>query len=268
MLLKDKVAVVHGAAGAVGSAVARAFAREGARVFLAGRTLASVDRLAREIVREGGQAEAAEVDALDERAVEAHATAVATKGGRIDAAFNAVGIAATEVEAKRMQGTPFVELPLDAFATPIATYTRAHFVIARAAARRMVERRSGVILVHTPEPARIGGPLLGGMAPAWAALEAMTRSLSAELAPHGVRAVGLRTTGLPETATIDVIFGIHAKALGIGRDQFRGFVEGMTHTKRSTTLADLAAAAVFLASDRGRGMTGTVANLTGGLIVD
>jgi enoyl-[acyl-carrier-protein] reductase (NADH) len=80
--------------------------------------------------------------------------------------------------------------------------------------------------------------------------------------------VCIRSSGMPETATIDVVFGLHAKALGISRDQFQGFIESMTHRKRSTTLAEVANTAVFLASDLGSGMTGTVANLTGGLIVD
>ena len=137
-----------------------------------------------------------------------------------------------------------------------------------AAARHMVENRSGVILIHTPEPARLGAPLVGGMGPAWAAMEAFNRNLSAEFASHGVRAVCLRSTGLPETHTIEVVFGLHAKAMGISREQFLAFVEGMTHRKRSSTLAEVANAAVFLASDMASGMTGTVANLTGGMIVD
>lgn len=132
----------------------------------------------------------------------------------------------------------------------------------------MVEQRSGVILVHTPEPARLGAPLVGGMGPAWAAMEAFNRNLSAEFGPYGIRAVCIRSTGLPETHTIDIVFGLHAKAIGISREQFQGIIEGMTHRKRSATLAEVADTAVFLASDRSGGMTGAVVNLTGGLIVD
>jgi NAD(P)-dependent dehydrogenase (short-subunit alcohol dehydrogenase family) len=106
------------------------------------------------------------------------------------------------------------------------------------------------------------------MGPAWAALEALCRSLSAELGPHGVRAVCLRTTGIPESGTIDVVFGLHAKARGITREQFQTAVEGMTHRRRSTTLRELADVAAFLASDRAAAMTGTVANLTGGIAAD
>src|SRR5262249_56676460 len=102
-----------------------------------------------------------------------------------------------------MQGSPLLELSAEAFMRPVSHYLRSSFLTARAAARRMRPRGSGVILMHTPEPARLGLPLVGGMAPAWAAMEALTRSLSAELASQGIRAVCLRSTGLPETGTID-----------------------------------------------------------------
>jgi len=76
MLLEDKVAVIYGAGGSIGGAVAWAFAREGARVFLAGRTMAQLDKVADEIRRNGGAADTAVVDALDERAVDEYVNAV------------------------------------------------------------------------------------------------------------------------------------------------------------------------------------------------
>ena len=263
MLLDTKSAVIYGAGGAVGAAVARAFAREGAHVFLTGRTLASVDSLAGEISATGATAEAALVDALDEEAVEKHLASIAEKTGRIDISFNAIGI-----PQQGMQGIPLTALSVESFALPVVTYMRSHFITARAAAKRMVERKSGVLLMHTPEPARLGAPLIGGMAPAWAAMEALSRDLSAEFASQGVRAVCLRSTGLPETATIDVVFGLHAKALGISRKEFQALMEGMSHNRRSTTLMELANAAVFAASDLSSAMTGAVINLTGGKVVD
>ena len=268
MLLENKNAVIYGAGGAIGAAVALAFAREGARVFLTGRRLSNVNVVAEQISATGGTAEADQVDALDEHSVEEHLGEVVEKAGNIDISFNAIGIPATEVARQGMQGLPFTRLPLEAFSLPIATYTRAQFVTARAAARRMVEQRSGVILMHTPEPGRLGVPLVGGMGLAWAAMEALCRNLSAEVASSGVRVVCLRSTGLPETATIDVVFGIHAKVLGITPKQFQELLESRSHTRRSTTFAQLTGAAVFLASDRAGGMTGTVANLTGGEVAD
>src|SRR6478752_8986809 len=204
MLLENKNAVIYGAAGAVGSTVARAFAREGARVFLTGRNLGAIQTLGKEISVAGGTAETAEVDALDEQAVTSHLDAVVNQAGTVDISFNAIGI-----PQQGMQGIPLTELSVESFTLPITTYTQSHFVTGRAAGRHMITQRSGVVLMHTPEPARVAAPLLGGMSPAWAAMESLNRAFSAEWAPHGVRAVCLRTTGMEETPTIDVVFGLH-----------------------------------------------------------
>lgn len=263
MLLDNKTAIVYGAGGAIGGAVSRAFAREGARVFLTGRKREAIEAVARDILAANGAAETDEVDALDERAVEEHLRAVASKRGTIDISFNAIGIA-----QQGIQGVPLAELSVERFMLPVSTYTRAHFLTARAAARHMASKRAGVILMHTPEPGRMGAPLVGGMGPAWAALEALTRDLSAELAATGVRVVCIRSKGIPETGTIDVVYGAHAKALGITRDQFQAFVDGMSHTRRPSTLAELTNTAVFVASDLAGGLTGTVVNLTAGKIAD
>lgn len=90
MLLEDKTAVIYGGGSAVGGAVARAFAREGASVFLAGRSRAKLDQVAREISASGGRAETTELDALDRRAIDEHADAVAASAGGINVALNAM----------------------------------------------------------------------------------------------------------------------------------------------------------------------------------
>jgi NAD(P)-dependent dehydrogenase (short-subunit alcohol dehydrogenase family) len=264
MLLKDKVAVIYGAGGAIGSAVAGRLAREGAKVYLTGRRLEPVQAVADLIASHGGAAEAAVVDALNEGDVEGHIASVIEKAGKVDISFNAI----TAVPQPGTQGIPIAELPVENFLAPINLYLRSHFITARTAAKRMAAAGTGVILMNTPEPARIGAALVGGMGPAWAAMEALSRNLSAEFGPNGVRSVVLRSTGMPETETIDVVFGLHAKALGITPEQFQGFVESLTHRKRSTSVAEVAEFAAFLASDKASAMTGTVANLTGGLIVD
>lgn len=269
MLLKNKVAVIDGAGGAVGCAVATAFAKEGAKVFLAGRTGAKVEGVAHKILADGGVAEPAEVDALDEALIAKHLDETVGKAGGIDISFNATGVPTSVVAERGMQGVPLPDISVESFMLPITTYTRSHFLTGRAPARRMAHaKRSGVILMHTPEPARAGFPMLGGMGLAWAAVEAICRSFSAEFASFGIRCARLRTTGLPETETIQILFATHAKILGISSDNFRKMMEGTAHTRRSTTLQELTNAAVFLASDLAAGMTGTVANLTGGKVSD
>jgi len=262
MILKDKVAVIYGAGGAVGGAVARAFGSEGARLFLTGRHLASVEAVAEDIMSAGGSAEAAEVDALDEQALDKHLQSVTDRAARVDISFNAIGIPNPKIRA------PLVELDLEQFSLPIATYTRSYFLTARLAARRMVANRSGVIMTVTSTPSRTGTPLVGGGGAAMAAVEALSRDLSAELAPQGVRVVGLRPQGMPETGRIKESFGLYAKASGMTWEQFQELLAGRTHTRRLSTLAEMANVAVFMASDQASGMTGTVVNLSMGSLDD
>jgi NAD(P)-dependent dehydrogenase (short-subunit alcohol dehydrogenase family) len=260
MMLDDKVAVVYGAGGAIGGAVARAFAAEGARVFLTGRAPAGVEAVAADI---GGSAAAAVVDAADERAVDDHLAAVVEEAGRIDISFNAIGVPDTDII-----GVPLLDLDLDRFALPIATYTTSYFLTARLAARRMIPNKSGVIMTITSLPARTGTRLNGGYGPAHAAKDALTRDLSVELAPQGIRVVGLRPHGMPETRTMRDLFDTKAQALGMTWEQFRVYLAGMSHPRRVLALEETANMAAFLASDRASGMTGTTVNLTMGGVDD
>src|SRR3712207_2316876 len=115
MLLENKNAVIYGAAGAVGGAIVRTFAREGADVHLAGRTRKTLEAVADEITKAGGHATAGVVDAIDEESVRRHAAEVVTGAGRIDVSVNAVGIA-------HEQGIPLRELPLEGYLRPITAY--------------------------------------------------------------------------------------------------------------------------------------------------
>lgn len=263
MMLQNKVAVIYGAGGAIGGAVARAFAREGARVFSTGRLRAPVETVARDIVASGGFAEAAEVDALDETAVDQHLQSVINQAGRIDISFNAIGVPT----AKNL-GVPLVDLEVDHFCAPIMAYARSYFLTARLAARRMIPQKTGVIMTVTALPARVGYPLNGGYGPAQAAKEALTRCLSGELAPHGIRVVGLRPHGIPETPTMKEVFELKRRGSDLTWEQFQGYLTSTTHPRRGMTLAEVANAAVLMASDKASGMTGTNVNLSLGAVDD
>jgi NAD(P)-dependent dehydrogenase (short-subunit alcohol dehydrogenase family) len=263
MILKDKVGVIYGAAGDIGGAVARAFGREGATLFLTGRALAPVEALAEEIVAAGGSADAAEVDALDERAVDEHLQSVIDKAGRIDISFDAIGIPQEE-----QQGIPLTDLPVEDFTLPIVTHATAYFLIARLAARRMIANRSGVIMTVTSLLSRTGIPSVGGYGSAMAAKEALTRDLSAELAPHGIRVVGLRPQGMPETRTVREGSKPRAEASGMTWEQWQERLANKTHPRRLMRLEEMVNVAVFMASDAASGMTGTTVNLTMGSLDD
>jgi len=254
MLLNGKVAVIHGAGGAIGGAVARTFAREGAKVFLCGRKVADIEAVADEIVAAGGDAVAAAVDALHEEAVEQHAASVVKQAGRIDVILNAIGF-------KVVQGIPLIDLSREDFISPITTWTTAQFLTARAAARHMVPQRSGVILMLSSSPARLAIASTGGFGVACAAIEGLSRTLTAELSPHGVRVVCIRPHRIGETLGPDPDFRMD-------RDEFRSLIENMTLLKRLPTLADVANTAAFMASDNAAAMTGAVANVTCGMSID
>jgi NAD(P)-dependent dehydrogenase (short-subunit alcohol dehydrogenase family) len=193
--------------------------------------------------------------------VDEHLQSVVDRAGRIDISFNAVGLPSTNVV-----GVPLIDLEVEHFSLPIASYTRSYFLTARAAARRMLVNKSGVIMTVTSLPARAGNLLVGGYGPAHAAKEALTRSLSAELAPHGIRVIGVRPHGIPETQTMRDVYDL--KGGGLTWEQFQGYLASTTHPKRVMTLAEVANVAAFMASDGASGMTGTIVNLTMGSLDD
>jgi len=259
--LENKVAVVYGD-GAIGAALAKAFAREGAKVCLTGRTQTKLDAIANEINFDGGAIETTKLDALDEQAVEKHMNEVVEKNGKIDISFNAIGIRQQDVRS-----IPLIELPVEKFMLPVTTYVQSHFITAVAAAKRMMKQGHGVLLNHTPNASRISPAFSGGLVPAWAAIEALFRSLSVECGQSGVRAVTLVTTAMPETPLIEELIKVRAKSYGISCEQFCATMAGQTHRKQLTTIEELTNAAVFLASGDGSAITGTILNLTAGIIV-
>ena len=190
MLLEGKTAVVYGGGGKVVGAVARAYASEGARVFLAGRTIGTLDEVAEDVASAGGVAETAQVNALDEQAIEKHIGEVVERAGSVDISFNAISI-------QDVQLIPLVEMTREDFMRPISTGTSTHFLTARAAARRMATQGSGVILTFSASSVRafFPGVYVGGFGIACTAIEALTKQLAAEVGPDGIRVNCLRSEG-------------------------------------------------------------------------
>ena len=249
MQLEGKVAIVYGAGGPMGGAVARAFGTEGARLFLAGRTISKVRAIADEIESAGGRAHAAEVDVDDRDAVERHADKVTAAAGRIDISFNAAGTNA-------VQNTALVDMSLDDFMQPINEAARRHFVTTTAAARRMAPQGSGAIVMLTSSAAKEWRHQMGGFSVACASIEVLNRTLAGELKGTGVRVACIRANFTPETVTSGLPDGA---------------TDGLlvdTLIPRLPRLTEIGAAAVFLASDAAGATTGTVLDLTCGAIVN
>jgi 3-oxoacyl-[acyl-carrier protein] reductase len=261
VLLENKNAVIYGAGGTVGGAVARAFAREGATVLLAGRTLATLNIVEAEISAAGGRAETAQVDVLDERAVDEHADAAAERLGGIDVSFNAISHG-------DVHGPGLVDMTFDDFSRPIVTALRAQFLTARAAARLMIKRRSGVILAITATTARLAIPNVGGTGVTFDAIEALCRQWAAELGPHGIRVVWLRTTGIPEALQGEDFPDYGRGSGGMTRSELVAWLRGMTMLNRLTSLEDVGNVAAFMASDHAIAMTASAANMTCGSVPD
>ena len=260
MLLENKNAVIYGG-GIVGRAVAGAFAREGAKVFLAGRTLATLDSAAAEISAAGGGVETVQVDALDERAVNDFVGTVVQRSGSIDVSFTAIGHG-------DVHGPPLIDMSFEDFARPVTTAIRSQFLTGKAAARHMVKQGSGVILAITATTARQAIPHVGGTAVTFDAIEALCRQWASELGPHGVRAVWLRTTGLPEALKGDVFPDYGTGSGSMTRSELIAWQESKTMLNRSTSLAEVGNVAAFIASDQATAMTACMANMTCGAVPD
>jgi NAD(P)-dependent dehydrogenase (short-subunit alcohol dehydrogenase family) len=246
MQLEDKNAVIYGAAGSMGAAVARAVAREGAHVFLAGRTLSTLEALCEDIRRDGGTADVAIVDAMDQKSVATHCQHVVEVAGRIDISFNAISY-------RVVQNIPLVEMSLEDFIAPIEDACRTHFITATVAARQMQAQRSGVIILLSATSALESRHQMGGFNLACASIEALTRSLAGEIGHDGVRVVGLRPNFTPETypgvTDKDVALNVSNTLLG-----------------RLPRLSEVAGTVVYLASDAAGAMTGAVVNLSCGAV--
>ena len=220
----------------------------------AARSVVRLEPVMEAITEAGGKAEAAEVDALDQAAIEAHLAGIVQQAGTIDVSFNAIWIRGD------LQGTPLLQMTSDDFTTPVLTGVTTHFLTATAAARHMVAKQSGVILTLSSSSSVLSGRdrrfhVTGGFSTACAAIEALSRSLAGELGPRGIRVVCLRPDALPET-------------WGTDPTEVRTYMQDGTALGRLPTLAEVAHAAAWIASDRASAMTGTVANLSCGSIMD
>jgi 3-oxoacyl-[acyl-carrier protein] reductase len=263
-ILKGKHAVIFGAGGSIGTAVAKEFAAEGARVFLAGRTKTSLEAVAKQITEAGGEAQTAVVDALDDAGVNRYLDGIAKQAGKIDILIDLTGPLASEYG----NGKVAAELPVDEFMVPLTTIVRSHYITARAAARHMVSQKSGVIIFVTGSPARPHVPGATAIGAAFSALENLTMNLAFEVSPLGVRVVCLRTVANVDSRPILDTMDFVAGRMNITRQQAIGQVALSNFLKVPATVKDTANAAVLIASDRARMMTGTVVNASAGAALD
>lgn len=249
MLLENKTAVIYGGGGSIGGAMARAFAAEGARVFLAGRTPATLEAVAEDIRGAGGLAETAVVDALDEAAVNGWVDSVAGVAGSVDISVNLV--------SQEAIFKPLLDMPVDDFGHAMNTLARSFLLTAQAAARHMVKQGSGVILNFGGSDSTNSTPGLGTVQVGGDLVEGMRRQWACELGPHSIRVVSMRTGGIPESMP-DIP----------ETEQYKQQMVDATLLGRAATLADVGRVAAFLVSDQARTITSTQVNISCGALVD
>jgi NAD(P)-dependent dehydrogenase (short-subunit alcohol dehydrogenase family) len=261
--LQDKTAVIFGAGGEVGAAVANAFARQGARVFLSGRTVAHVKAVADAIPDSGTVAGVAELDALDEDAVRAYLDDVVAADGRIDIVFNAIGPQAAEYG----NATSTMDLPVEKFLLPISTIVASNFITARAATRHLLRQGTGVVVFLSGTPSQ-GTANTTAIGAAFGALESLTRSLAVDLSPHGVRVVCVRTMGMAETRIMHQTYELAGQAMGAPKEKIEQIVTSRALLGRPPSLVDTAGLITFLASDEANTITGAIINSSCGQVLD
>ncbi len=252
-MLHNKNVIIYGAAGSLGSAVAKAMAAAGARVYLTGRDLNAVQKLADHINAMGSYAEAVMIDALNKEEIDAHLQHVVKKATSVDISFNLIGYPV-------VQGVPLTDISADDFVSPMATAMRTQFLTATAAAKIMTGQKSGVILSLTATPGGIGYPNTGGFAPACSAIETLSKNLAAELGAYGIRVVNIRSGGSPDSKVFkDAV----ARDPGVMKNVLNSMMAD-TMLKRLPAMAEIANIAVFLASDLASAITGVTVDATCG----
>lgn len=252
-MLQGKNAVIFGAGGSLGGAVARSFSKAGARVFLSGRTLSNVQRVADEIKASGGEAEAKAIDALNEKAVNDYIDLIGSQVSTIDICFNAIGLQDT-------QDIPLVKMSLEDFIRPIKIAMETQFLTSTVVGRKMIKQKSGVILSLTATPGGIGYPNVGGFGPACCAIESFSRDLASEVGTYGIRVINIRSAGSPDSRPF-------VDALADGGDNVKDFISKLeedTMLKELPMMADIANVATFLASDLSGKITGVTIDVTCG----
>ncbi len=254
MLLANKNAIIYGAGGSLGGTIAQAFAAAGAKVFLSGIHLDSVENTAAKIRASGGLAEVRQVDALSKPEVDAFVAWVAGEHGAVDVSFNAIGL-------DDVQDIPLTEMSVEDFTRPISRAMQSQFLTGAAAGRVMRRQGKGVILSLTATPGGIGYPGTGGFGVACCAIESLSRNLASELGPYGVRVVNIRSGGSPDSKVfVDAFSQIGAELAS----RILGTMEGDTMVKKLPRMQDIANVAVFAASDLAAMVTGTTIDVTGG----
>jgi 3-oxoacyl-[acyl-carrier protein] reductase len=240
--LSGRTALVTGASRGIGEAIALRLASTGAHVLCAARSKERVDALAEQIAAAGGQATGVELDitAPDVR----QRIAELLKERSIDILVNNAGITADDL---------FIRMKPEAWSEVLRTNLDSAFHITQEVVKKMIRARWGRVINISSVVGLMGNPGQVNYASSKAALIGFTKSLALEIGSRNVT-VNAVAPGFIQTAMTDQL-----------TDEQRSTLEERIALKRLGTPDDVAYAVVFLASEQGGYMTGTVLNVSGGL---
>ena len=259
--LKDKVAVVFAASGEIAGAVARSFSQHGAKVYVTARNLDAVKALAQEIKINGGVAEAAKVDALNETEIDNFLKKVVSEHGKLDIIFNGIGVSYSEMGGR----PPTTVATFGQFMAPMEKICGSQFLTSRVAAKYMMQTGSdGTILLLTAALSRSKLANLAGITAASAAVEGLTRVMAAEWGENGIKVICICPGALMETKRISGWIDAAAKHLGIPPEQMIAQYKAFDILKTGPTLKQLGETAAFLASEPGVVFNSHVVDVDGG----
>jgi len=242
--MKDKIAVVTGSGQGIGREIALGLARRGATVIVADWNLATAEAVRHEIRAFGGSALVVEVDISDAAQVEAMVERVLDAYGRIDILINNAAIG---------HAKPFLEISLEEWNRVLAINLTGQFLCAQAVARAMVERGGGRIVNVASISGQRGGTGRAAYGAAKAGVILLTRVMAVELAARGI-AVNAISPGPTET---DQVRQCHD-------DATRAAYRERLPMRRYADPAEIAKAALFLASDEASFVSGHILNVDGG----
>ena len=258
MGLRDKVAVVSGAARGVGRAIVLALAAEGARVAIADIDANEAKRVVEQVEKAGGRALVIRTDVSKSGQVKAMVEEVLGTFGRIDILVNNAGVVGP-------QG-PWADLSDDGFDLVVGVNLKGTYLCSQAVTAHMIARKSGKIINIASCAAKTGEPFNGIYSATKAAIVNLTQSMALELASHNINVNALCPAAM-ETRLMEKVYRERSRYVGLTPEEFGEKTRASFPLPNELTVVDVAHLVVFLASDRAKMMTGQAINITGGLEV-
>jgi len=258
MKLKNKVAAIFAANGAIAKEVAIEMAKEGAKVYISGRNIEALEHLAKEIENNNGYAKSFRVDAQNEQEINDFLKSITGEESRLDIVFNGIGVRAKEGG----YGTPSTHLSFETFMRPIESILGSQFLTARLGAKYMQETNSqGTILMLTASLSRLKAPFMSGITAACAGIEGLTRVLSSEFGMVGIKVICINPTAMPKTRTIVETTRENAKTIGIPEEVMAEQMANGSLLKKPLTTNDTGKVAAFLVSDAGAALNSHIVDV-------